>query len=77
MRRPQSLIIIVISTLVISLVVLTFSAVATSTVSAGLGCWNVRNCSGDAGCAFGSVEGCVITCSSGSIIYCNRLKELL
>lgn len=62
---------LVVSGLVLSLVVLLFSAVVTSSVSAGLGCWNVRNCSGDAGCGFGSVEGCVITCASGSIIYCN------
>lgn len=67
MNKPR----LIISGLALSFVVLLFAAVGTKSVSAGLGCWQIRSCSGDAGCGGGSVEGCIIYCNSGSTIFCN------
>lgn len=62
---------LVVVGLVFCIVALLLLAVGTGSVSAGLGCWQVRSCAGDAGCGGGSVDGCTITCTSGNTIICN------
>ena len=67
MKTPR----LIISGLTLSFVALLFLAIGANSVSAGLGCWQVRSCNGDAGCGGGSVDGCTITCTSGATIFCN------
>lgn len=52
------------------LVTLTLIA-ASSLGMADLRCTEVDGCQGNAGCAFGDPDGCLITCSDGILISCN------
>jgi hypothetical protein len=62
---------IAIAILLFSAAVLTDAALKPQTVTAGLYCSQLRNCTGDAGCAnSGSANGCVITCGDNSSVEC-------
>lgn len=66
MKRAKLL----IGMLSLSLTLLISTAFATST-SAGLYCYQLAGCAGQAGCAFfGSASGCSITCSDGTAVAC-------
>lgn len=59
-----------IGLLSLSLTLLISTAFSAST-SAGLYCFQLAGCAGQAGCYyFGSASGCTITCSDGTVVYC-------
>jgi len=55
----------------LSLMLATMMSVTFATSSSAfLYCYQIVGCTGNAGCGFGSVSGCTMTCSDGPVVYC-------
>lgn len=64
----------------LSILLVTLTSVAATEWKAaadGLYCFNLKGCSGEAGCpSGGSVTGCEISCVNGGGVFCNVAMEL-